>query len=652
MLYFSESKALLSLLLFNLALAGCTPGRAPGPERNMVGNLDSDVFYNPVESESEKYVDYLSNAVTACDWQKYLEKNFSSKSTGRYRLLGSVEKRARPPNYLNPLSIVEQWLGVVDLILPWNKFGDIEIPDYRIRPWGRVDMKAHTLNSFSILNVAEKEIPDRKEFVSLATIVLAKRPTQYLKLVAFRLGLITGTINAISKRNEFAEVELEKVYPGLFSENKKQDLLESLSWILLKNGLREKGSNFELESLEVFSRKLPVFRSGGWNAFSEDMKIGLGAAMNGYRSKSVRERACAANIIMRSADQMLHLIGQETIPLSETADQQSYSPTFEGFLKTRDATEFRRCSSPGSILRSGSRIRIGENALTRLSSVAGRYSWTDKPYPLSYCKPTETNPRSLGISAPAPGASAFDAVLARLEAFGHYLFALNPGSTWWKSGDVVYPLGSFDSMKEIQKSGTISPEKIHTLSLALLQFNLLHLESRHLVFVDPDGIQTDQDNAQGIRLSSDNLGPSSVIAKTDLASAIRWLELLSKFDRYLRSIETWSLSPQATPKKIKSLFASRENLNMLIGPDGENRKKIGKLYLATSLLLLKFVDRENPGECHRQIVTELRTGKEELLGDCSELRPALAASLRKLSMKLQSTLLQRSADALDATIEP
>jgi hypothetical protein len=647
--YFSKMKSSCVVVSLVALLGACGPERMSNSPRTQVLPLDPDVFYVPGESESEKFVDYASKDISACEWQSRLEKTYgSSTSTGRFRLFGSIEMRKPPKDAFNPLSVIGSLLSVVDFVMPWNIFRGIDVPNFEIRPWGRIDMRAHTLNSYAFLSEAEPQIPDRDQFLRKVDLALARRPTQYLKLLAFKAGLLTRTINAIEKRNEVVEEEISKVFPGLFSPDGTHDLLESFSWVLAQNGLRQK-SGFKASDLEVYSRKLPVFRGGGWSALSEDMRLGLGAAIYGYRSGSPRERACAANIIFRSTDQLLHLMGQETLPLVELGTAQSYVPSLEGLLTSRDSTTIRRCNSVGSIVRGKARVQMDEKTLNRLSSVADRLDWNPKPLPLAYCKPgTSYVSDDLSLSSTGAPTKIAD-LLSRMDAFGHYLFAFNPGSVWWKQG--LYPLGTFAGLKDIQDNLSLAPMRVHTLSLAFLQMNLIQLQNRHLVFLDENGVRTlNQDDAMAIRLSDSQLSKESPIATTSLASVLKFVSLLTKFDRYLKSIETWSRnSPSST--MVNGLFGSRANLQMLIGKNGENRKMIQKLYLASSLLLLKYVNREDPTTCHRQIVTDLGRGEEEILGDCNELRPALADSMRKLAVKLNSPLLQRSAESLDPSEE-
>ena len=649
MSYFSKMSSFKLLFAAGLLLAGCGPARRPNSPRTQVLPLDPDVFYVPGESESEKFVDYASKDIGACEWQSRLEKSYrSSTSTGRFRLFGSIEMRKPPKDAFNPFSVIDSLLSVVDFVMPWNIFRGIDVPNFEIRPWGRVDMRAHTMNSYAFLTEAEPQIPNRDQFLRKVDQALARRPTQYLKLLAFKAGLLTRTIDANEKRNKVVEEEISKVFPGLFSADGTQDLLESFSWVLAQNGLRQK-SGFKSTDLEVYSRKLPVFRGGGWSSLAEDMRLGLGAAIYGYRSGSPRERACAANIIFRSTDQLLQLMGQKTLPLVELGTAQSYVPSLEGLLTSSDSSTIRRCNSVGSIASGKDRVQMDEKALSRLSSVADRYTWNSTPLPLTYCKPgtsyvsDELSPSSSG--APTKITDLF----SRMEAFGHYLFAFNPASVWWRQG--LYPLGTFEGLKDIQDKLSLAPMRVHTLSLAFLQMNLIHLEKQHLVFLDENGVRTlSQDEAMAIRLSDAPLSKESPVATTSLTSALKFVSLLTKFDRYLKSIESWSsTSPSSTT--VNGLFGSRANLQALIGKNGENRRLIQKLYLASSLLLLQYVDREDPTTCHRQIVSDLRSGEEETLGDCNELRPALADSLRKLAVKLNSALLQRSAETLDPSEE-
>lgn len=649
MSYFSKSKSFGIYFVVSLVLASCGPARMPNAPRSQVLPLDPDVFYIPGESESEKFVDYASKEISACEWQNRLEKSYgSSTSTGRFRLFGSVDMRKPPKDAFNPLSVIGSLLSVVDFVMPWNIFRGIDVPNFEIRPWGRVDMRAHTMNSYAFLSEAEPQIPDRDQFLKKVDVALARRPTQYLKLLAFKAGLLTRTINAIEKRNEVVEEEISKVFPGLFSPDGTHDLLESFSWVLAQNGLRQK-SGFKVSDLEVYSRKLPVFRNGGWSALSEDMRLGLGAAIYGYRSGSPRERACAANIIFRSTDQLLHLMGQDTLPLVELGTAQSYVPSLEGLLTSRDSTTIQRCRSVGSIVRGKDRVQMDEKTLNRMSSLAVRYDWNSKPLPLTYCKPGTSYVSDDPSSPVSGGPTRFADLLSRMEAFGHYLFAFNPGSIWWKQG--LYPLGTFAGLKDIQDKLSLAPMRVHTLSLAFLQMNLIQLQERHLVFLDENGVRTlNQDEAMAIRLSDSQLSSKSTVATTSLPSVLKFISLLSKFDRYLKSIESWSRnSPSST--MVNGLFGSRSNLQTLIGKNGENRKMIQKLYLASSLLLLKYVNREDPTTCHRQIVTELESGEEQYLGDCGELRPAVADSMRKLATKLNSALLQRTAETLDPSEE-
>ncbi|MEO5667627.1 MAG: hypothetical protein ABIR96_06190 [Bdellovibrionota bacterium] len=626
-------------------VSACGPHRAFEPQRNVAAPLDPEAIYAPDEAEAEKYVDYASGDLSACQWQAALEKQYTS-SSGRFRLFGQIELRKPPETFFNPLTIIGQLASLVDFVLPWNMFRGIDIPNLSIRPWGRIDMRANSLNSYAFLTEAASQIPDREQFLRKVDQVLALRPSQYLKLLAFKAGLLTRTINATDKRNEVVQEELEKVFPGLFSPDETRDLLESFSWVLARNGLRQK-SGFKNEDLQIFSKNLPVFRAGGWNALAADMRLGLGAAVVGVRSGSPHERACAANIIFRSTDQLLQLMGQETLPLLDTSKGQSYVPSLEGLLTARDATTIRHCNSVGSVLRNDKRVRLDESTLSRLSEISDRYDWNEKPLPLSYCKPEQTSVAGDIQTSSDPEFTALDAILARIEAFGHYLFAFNPAAIWWKQSP-IYPLGAFAGLKDIQDQGSLAPMRVHALSLAYLQFNLLHFQNRHLVFLDENGVRTlDKNQAYGIRLSDAEIGRDAVIAKSSLRSVLKWAELLAKFDRYLLSVETWSKSSQASSSRVNGLFVSRTNLKTLIGPSGENRKNIHKLYLATSLLLLKYVDRDDPTHCARQIVTDLATGGEEMLGDCAELRPQLASALRKLAIQLNSPLLKRTGDTLD-----
>jgi hypothetical protein len=635
-------------LLAALALSSCGPRVTPGPDRVFVEPLENEVFYNPAEGEAEKYVDFASRELNACDWQTYLEKNYSLSSTGRFRLFGEISLQKPPRKPVNPITVIGSLLSVVDFVMPWNIFRGIKIPNMEIRPWGRVDMRGQVLNSYAFLSEAEPQIPDRKEFLKKVDAALAKRPSQYLKLLAFKVGLVTGTLNAIEQRNKVVEEEIGIVFPGLFSPDGQNDLLPSFAWVLAQNGLRlEKG--FKESDLKVYSAKLPVFREGGWSALAEDMSRGLGAAIHGYRSVSARERACAANIIFRSTDQLLQLMGQETLPLTDAKDAQSYAPSLAGILKSKDSSEIRRCSSVGSLVRSGKRVRVDEQTLNNLSKIYRELDWNAKPLPLAYCTPTESLVSASRSPFATGSVSQLSLLLDRMDAFAHYLFAFNPGAPWWKQKDAPYPLGDFSGMKDIQDSKALAPMRVHTLALAFTQLNLLHLEEDHLILLDEKGLPTKApDQAMGIRLSARKLDPYSVLATTSAADTVKWVKLLTKFERYLKLIEAWSRGSTASTERVNALFGSRENLRMLIGDETPNREVVQKLYLATSLLLLKFVDHSRPETgCYSEIVTDLKTGAEELVGDCGERRAELADAMRKIAIKIRSPLLQRSADELD-----
>ncbi len=641
-----SSKLVGFAALASIGLTACgVPNAAPANKRTFIERIEPEVPFEPEEQNGELYVDSFTRELGACEWQKKLEDGYRVREyTGRFRHFGYVELRKPPKDSpsLNPLRIFSIILELVDFVLPGNVFGGVKVPRLDIHPWGRVDMKANSINSYALMTEGANQIPTREEFLAKVNQVLTQRPTGYLKLLAFKTALLTGVINADEKRNEIVQEEMEKVFPGYFSADGTQSLLESFSWVLVSNALRQE-SDFELKDLKVFERPLPVFRVGGWKALSEDMRRGLGAAIGGLQSNRRNERACAANILFRSTEQLIQLMGQETLPLYNSDRNQSYAPSLSNVLTGNTSQEFQKCASAGSIIKGGRRRVMTESELSRLSRNSDKYSFAEKPMPINYCTPGG----SMSASAPRPSktGSALATMLDRMDAFGHYLFAFNPAASWWRSsGPSQHPMGSFNGMKQIQDSKSLVPMKIHALPLAFLQLDLLHFEGNHLVFLNEAGERTlDQNEAVGVRLSEDTLGSRSETAVTKLSSALHFLELLGKFDAYLASLERWSKN--ASSSKIRGFFVERDNLKAILGSPAEpNRKKIEQLYLALSLLLMEYVDKHEAGVCYDTVTTQLESGEEALSGDCGAQRKPLARGLMKLAVKLKSPLLKRRAE--------
>jgi hypothetical protein len=632
------------------------PAQAPEEPRAVVSPMEPEHLELDKGEILEKYVDFSSPQISACEWQKRIERLYYNPATGRFRVLGYVELRAPPEERrrrITPLSIPQILLSVVEFVLPWDFFKGIKAPDQSIRPWGRSDVRAHSLSSYAFLSQAANQIPDRKEFIELVNLALSKKPSDYLKLIAFRAGLRTGVIDFEKKRNEVVQEEIEKVFPGLFSTNEIQDLSESLAMVLVRNALQQ-DRDFTAWELKIFSSRLPVFRSGGWKALSEDMRLGVGAAINGLHSNSRSERACAANILYRSTEQLMQLMGQETLPLFETDQAQSFVPSLESILQGPNSQKIVHCSSAGSFLKNGRRVRMDEKTLTQLSSVADAYTWAARPYALSHCSPRrnetaapQTHAGFVAASSTSPTQSALSLVLDRTEAFSHYLFAVNPGARWWKNRS--YPLGEFNTLAQILQNRSLVPIQMHALALAYTQLDLLKFEKDHLLFLDESGRPTtDQDNAFGIRISENRLTNQSQYAVSELDSVLRLLDLLSKFERYLASLEVWSRSSQARSAQVEKLFGSRENLNSLLSANsGANREMIEQFHLASSLLLSRFINRDDPSRCYSRITTHLATGEETLTGDCGPLKKALASRLDRLAQRLNSPLLKRQAEQLE-----
>lgn len=644
MFSFSNKTSLVAVVA--VFMNSCGIQRAAETPRTFVKEFEPDVYYSGDEiEESQKYIDYASSEISACGWQNKLAKEYSS-STGRFRLMGEVEMRKPPkePSQFSLIFIIKSLISVVEFFMPWNWFNGVENPKGLDRiPWGRVDMKGHSLYSYALISEAGNSIPNREEFKEKVKEALTKNPAGYAKLLAFRIGLITGAINADEKRDEVVVAEIEKVFPGIFSQDEHKDMSESLPWVLARNGLR-KITKITTQELNVYSQKLPVFRSGSWGSFSDDMSRGLGAAISGMYSNESLERACASNIIFRASEQFLQLMGQETIALYDVGNAQSYIPSLAHLTGGGESPKIRHCDSAGSIVKNGRRTIITEKILRNFSKYSATYDWSDSPVALQYCKP---EPGESATGMKSKSSERLASMLNRMEAFGHYIFAFNPNASWWlKTGR--YPLGDFSSLKDIQDSRTVAPAKIHTLALAFLQMDLIHLQERHLVLLNEFGVRTlNQDEALGIRLSEFRLTPESLESTSTLSSALHFVSLLTKFDRYLASLEDWDVSNRSANWRKVDLFGSVENFNLLLGDvNRSNRELIQKLYLASSLMLTKFINEEDSSSCHDLIQTNLVDGNEVLSGECGALKQELSRSLATLAQKLHSALLQRKAREL------
>lgn len=651
MFYFS--KAINFFLLVGLCFCGRPQDRATD-NRSFIKKLEANKF-NPTFSgeDSELYVDYATTAIGACEWQSRLENAYKDPLyTGRFRVLGSVDFRD-PPKVApesDPLFVFKILLSTVDFVLPKNKFKVPEEVPSKTLPWGRIDMKANSLNSYALMHEGASQIPTREEFLEKVDEALKQKPAGHLKLLAFKSAIALGRIDVDQKRNEIVQLEMEKVFPGYFSEAGTGPLNESFSWVLVKNGLglEKMLSRSDLEAIKVFDKKLAVFRKGGWPSLAEDMKYGLGAAIGGLSSNNLKERACAANILFRSTEQMLQLMGQETLPLYDSPRQQSYVPSLESVLTGQTSKSFQKCQSAGSILRNGKRQLMSESDLSKLSQNEAHFTFAEQPLPLYFCKPASSKTAFAPlVERPVTVSSSLSNRLSRMDAFAHFLFSYNPAASWWGSlGQLDHPMGDFNSLSGIQKTKSLVPKRIHALGLAFLQLDLLHFEKHHLVFLNEQGERTlNQDEAMGIRLSEHEIGPQAEVAETTLSSTLDFLELLFKFDRYLQTLESWSKT--ASIKDVEGYFVEEANLNAILGSSEESsRELIGRLYLASSLLLLEFIDQDNKGFCFNKLKTDLISGQEKVEGTCDSSRLQFSRALNRLANKLESPLLQRHAQDL------
>ena len=633
-------KAISTLCVVSVLTSCGQIDREPRNPRSYINLLETEEFEGGASEGAEMYVDYTSSELTACQWHRKLEKRYSSR-TGRFRLLGHVQVWKAPEENKGPL-LFQIILGVVEIFMPWTWFKGVEKVELPWIPLGRVDMKGHVLHSVAFLTGADGQLPNREEFIDKVGVAL-RASGDHFKLAAFRLGLATGTINAEEKRDEIVQEEIQKVFPGFFSQRNQQDISESFAWVLMMNALRQK-KYIQIDDLKVFSRKLPVFRAGGWAALSNDMKIGLAAAIKGLDSKSSRERACASNLIFRSSDQLIQLMGQETLPLYDSRDGYSYSNSIREIVSGTQKLKLKKCRAAGSLVRKNMRVTVSENTLENIADKSDSYSWADSPQPMKYCRP-DGNGWASGY--PSKSSKTLDTMLSRLGAFSHYLFAFNPNARWWvKRGK--FPMGDFEGLKDIQDTGALAPAKVHLLALALMQLDFEHFQNRHLVYLDEDGKRTFDDNeAMGIRFSENPLNNNSTLATTSLESSIKFFNLVLKFDRYLASLERWKRTSHFRKWRVNDLFGSRKIFDTLIGEEGNsNRDIIQKLYLAASLMFPKFISDDDVTQCTASLRTNLKTGEETASGDCGDLKPELAKTLNVLGDKMGSALLKRQASLL------
>ncbi len=650
MSYYSNHKQFLSkllLLLFAMIITACGPiAVEPEVARQHIKTLEPEEFWNESEDKLEKYVDFPDTQISACEWQKKLERSYSS-GNGRFRLLGGVglRKPVPPADEGGPFSIITALISVVDFFMPWNWFGGVKNPPMEVVPWGRVDMKGFTLHSIALLEGADGALPNREEFLQKVDEAL-KKSNEHFKLLAFKLGIATGMIDPLEKRDEVVQAEIEKVFPGLFGHKSSGDMTESFAWVMMRNGIR-KQTNISIDDLRVYARPLPVFRDNSWESLADDMKRGLGAAVANLYSSNSRERACASNIIFRSTDQLIHLMGGVTTLPVYDSDSQSYVPSIKSIVSGQDKPVLNKCHAAGSMVRKKMRVVVTEKSLLNMPELKNTYSWAPEPKAMRSCRPDGDGWASGYSSESSKG---LNSLMFRLEAFGHYLFAFNPNAKWWlKSGR--FPMGKFEGLATIQDTGAIAPFKTHLLALGLMQLDFEHFLDRHLVFLSENNHRTfDQDKAVAIRLATQEVNDDSTLAETKLSEVLKLLQLLSKFDRYLVHLEHWKTSSHYSNSKMKALFGTQKSFNKILGLGDElnSREKIHKFYLASSLLLLKYINTNDLNECYSSLTTDLSNGHERVSGSCDSQQTELAQAFEFLSSKLDSALLLRYANALKA----
>jgi len=657
--YFSKIKKTFStkfcLIAIGLGLTSCgdIPRVDPLP-REYIQTIEPEEFWGGAEEEKEKYVDYADKSLSACEWHKNLERKYSSQ-TGRYRLLGGVGVRVpvAPPSQGGPFFLIKALVSLVDFFMPWNWFRGIENPPMTKVPWGRVDMIGNTLQSAALIENAKGQLPNREEFIVKAreAIGICKRDNSnkdncgnLVKMLAFELGLATGMIDVMKMRDEAVVEEIEKSFPGLFSQNGSGDMLNSVAWLLIKNGINFRaGDNLRVEDLRTFTKPLPVFRKGGWEALSEDMQRGLSAAVQGLSSRSSSERACASNIVMRSVDQLIHLMGGvRTLPVYQS-NNQSFVPAIHDIVKGQDRPVLKDCRAAGSLVRKNMRVVVTEKTLSNIASVKENYSWAPEPKAMIACRP-DGDGWSSGY--PSKSSTSLNDMLGRLEAFSHFLFAFSPNASWWVNSG-YYPINDFGGVAEIQRDRALVPGDAHLLALGLMRLDFEHFMDRFLIYLDESGKRTlDESKAVGIRISTQSLNSNSTSATTELKEVLRLLNLVKKLDRYLAHLEYWKTSPRFSTWRMKQLFGNLDNLNTLLGVGQESttRETIQKVYLGASLLMLKYIDLDEKGKCYSTVRTSLADDTEIISGDCGEDRKAFGGMLSFLAGKLDSAVLLRHSE--------
>lgn len=610
----------------------------PGPRTTINPMLEQGGGTAAVDAFAETWVDTMPELQNACHWHGVLEKSYSDQF-GRFRLLGNVDLISQVPEQPKEKKVIHLLLSFIDVFLPWRWFREVEKPELGgVVPWGRVDVKGHALSSIAFLEGIESELPNREEFIALAREAL-KKSGNHGQLLLFNMALKNGRFDVEAKRDEVVEEEIQKVFPGFFSSYKKQDLSESLALILIQNGLRQT-RKIRKGDLEVYSKKLPVFRHSSWRALEDDMKWGLFAAVRSLNSSSARERACASNIMFRTADQMVHLMGQPTLPLRDSASEQSYAPSISAIVSGSQRPRLKRCRAAGSLVRNDMRVTVTEEVVENLGNLTDTYSWASQPSAMEHCLPSGNGWAS---GYPATSSVDLDTMISRSSAFAYLLFAFNPNADWWQNKD--YPLGTFTGLGDIQKSRALAPTQIHQLGLGLMQLDIENFMQKHIVYLDEEGLRTtDPYAAVGLRFSESPVEKTTQVVETKLASTLRLLDLVNKADRYLLSIENWRNSDRYSERMLKSLFSSEETLELLLGNGPQtNREIIQEFYLGSSLLLLDFVQVEDRSKCYASLKTRLDSGVESGQGDCGNLRPKLAAALDKLGDRLGSDLLKQRA---------
>lgn len=641
MFCFSRMSSIL-IVLFTVAACGPISRVAPEKRSKIDPIVELEDGLSPVTGFEEVWVDSLPQLQTACQWHRMLERSYRG-SSARFRLLGEVEVLKQAPEQPKEKKVIRLLLSFVDVFLPWKWFREVDKPRLGgIVPWGRVDVKGHAVSSIAFLEGIEPELPNREEFIELARQAL-KKSGNHGQLVLFNMALKNGRFDVLAKRDEVVEEEVQKVFPGFFSSTANQDLTESLALILIQNGLRNVRP-ISQSDLEVYSKKLPVFRNSSWASFEQDMKWGLFAAIKGLRSRSARERACASNVVFRAADQMVHLMGQPTLPLLDLDSKQSYAPAISSIVNEGERPRLKQCRAAGSLMRNNMRVTVTEEVVENLGELTETYSWASQPVAMEHCRP-ESDGWASGY--PAKRSRDLATMLSRSSAMGHLLFALNPNAPWWATKN-SYPLGDFEGLGDIQKSRALAPVQVHQLGLGLMQLDVENFMQKHLLYIGEDGLRADAPEAAvGLRFAEMPIENSTEVVETKLSSTLRLLELVSQADRYLLSVENWRRSDRFSDDLLKKLFVSEETFEILLGNGPQsNRELIQEFYLGTSLLLMSFVDSNDRSQCFASLEMDLATGNEIGVGDCGEQRERLAKAMDKLGDRLGSKLLKRRAIGL------